>query len=98
MIPVAAGLALAAVQDGTKAAVLGFIGEGATSQGDFHEAMNLVGVMKLPMVLVIENNQYAFSTPLDEQFACAFSRTAPRATASRARPSTAPTSKPCGRP
>ncbi len=71
MIPVAAGLALAAVQDGTKAVVLGFIGEGATSQGDFHEALNLVGVMKLPMVLVVENNQYAFSTPLDEQYACA---------------------------
>ncbi len=70
MLPVASGLALAAVQDSTKAAVLSFIGEGATSQGDFHEAMNLVGVMKLPMVLVIENNQYAFSTPLDEQYAC----------------------------
>ncbi len=70
MIPVASGVALAALQDGTKAVVLGFIGEGATSQGDFHEAMNLVGVMKLPMVLVIENNQYAFSTPLDEQYAC----------------------------
>lgn len=71
MIPVASGLALAAVQDGTKAAVLGFIGEGATSQGDFHEALNLVGVMKLPMILVVENNQYAFSTALDEQYACA---------------------------
>jgi 2-oxoisovalerate dehydrogenase E1 component len=71
MIPVAAGLALAAVQDGTSAVVLGFIGEGATSQGDFHEALNLAGVMKLPLVLVVENNRYAFSTPLDEQYACA---------------------------
>ncbi len=71
MIPVAAGLALASVQDGTRAVTLGFIGEGATSQGDFHEALNLAGVMKLPLVLVVENNQYAFSTPLDEQYACA---------------------------
>ena len=71
MIPVASGLALAAVQDGTKAVVVSYIGEGATSQGDFHEAMNLAGVMKLPLILVVENNQYAFSTALDEQYACA---------------------------
>jgi TPP-dependent pyruvate/acetoin dehydrogenase alpha subunit len=50
--------------------VLAFIGEGATSQGDFHEAMNLAGVLKLPLVVVVENNRYAFSTPLDEQYAC----------------------------
>ena len=70
MIPVAAGLALANLQDGNDRAVLGFIGEGATSQGDFHEALNLAGVMKLPLILVVENNRYAFSTPLSEQFAC----------------------------
>lgn len=70
MIPVAAGLALAALQDGTTSLALGFIGEGATSQGDFHEALNLAGVMKLPLVLVIENNRFAFSTPVAEQYAC----------------------------
>lgn len=70
MIPVAAGLALANVQDGNDRAVLAFTGEGATSQGDFHEALNLAGVMKLPLILVVENNRYAFSTPLSEQFAC----------------------------
>lgn len=70
MIPVAAGLALAAKQQGSNTLALGFIGEGATSQGDFHEAMNLAGVLKLPMILVIENNQYAFSTPVSEQYAC----------------------------
>lgn len=70
MIPVAAGIGLSDLQDGTRTVVLGFIGEGATSQGDFHEALNLAGVMKLPLVLVIENNRYAFSTPLDEQYAC----------------------------
>jgi len=71
MIPVASGLALAAVQDGTKAVVVSYTGEGATSQGDFHEAMNLAGVMKLPLIVVVENNHYAFSTALDEQYACA---------------------------
>ncbi len=71
MIPVASGLALAAVQDHTDRVALGFIGEGATSQGDFHEALNFAGVMKLPLILVVENNQYAFSTPLSEQYACA---------------------------
>jgi 2-oxoisovalerate dehydrogenase E1 component len=70
MLPVGAGLALAALQDGSGATVLGFIGEGATSQGDFHETLNTAGVMKLPYILVIENNQYAFSTPLSEQYAC----------------------------
>lgn len=70
MIPVAAGLALASLQDATRAVTVGYIGEGATSQGDFHEALNMAGVMKLPMVLVVENNRYAFSTPLDEQYAC----------------------------
>lgn len=70
MIPVASGLALANLQDGNDRAVLGFIGEGATSQGDFHEALNFAGVMKLPLILVVENNRYAFSTPLSEQYAC----------------------------
>jgi 2-oxoisovalerate dehydrogenase E1 component len=70
MLPVGAGLALASLQDGSGATVLGFIGEGATSQGDFHETLNSAGVMKLPYILVIENNQYAFSTPLAEQYAC----------------------------
>ncbi len=71
MLPVGAGLALASLQDNAGATVLGFIGEGATSQGDFHETLNTAGVMKLPYILVVENNQYAFSTPLSEQFACA---------------------------
>ncbi|MEI8259794.1 MAG: thiamine pyrophosphate-dependent dehydrogenase E1 component subunit alpha, partial [Deltaproteobacteria bacterium] len=70
MLPVGAGLALAALQDADGATVLGFTGEGATSQGDFHETLNSAGVMKLPYIMVIENNQYAFSTPLSEQFAC----------------------------
>jgi pyruvate dehydrogenase E1 component alpha subunit/2-oxoisovalerate dehydrogenase E1 component alpha subunit len=46
------------------------IGEGATSTGAFHEALNQAAVEKLPLVLVVANNQYAYSTPTSEQFAC----------------------------
>ncbi len=46
-----------------------FFGDGSTSTGKWHEALNFAGVFKLPLVLVCENNQYAFSTPLSRQFA-----------------------------
>jgi len=46
------------------------IGDGATSTGAFHEAVNQAAVEKLPLVLVVANNQYAYSTPTDRQFAC----------------------------
>jgi TPP-dependent pyruvate/acetoin dehydrogenase alpha subunit len=46
------------------------VGEGATSTGAFHEAINQAAVEKLPLVLVIANNQYAYSTPSSRQFAC----------------------------
>ena len=46
------------------------IGDGATSTGAFHEALNQAAVEKLPLVLVVANNQYAYSTPTSEQFAC----------------------------
>ncbi len=46
-----------------------WFGDGSTSRGDFHEAMNWAGVQKLPVVFVLENNQYAYSTPVDKQFA-----------------------------
>lgn len=46
------------------------LGEGATSTGSFHEAINQAAVEKLPLVLVVTNNQYAYSTPNDRQFAC----------------------------
>jgi pyruvate dehydrogenase E1 component alpha subunit/2-oxoisovalerate dehydrogenase E1 component alpha subunit len=47
------------------------VGEGATSTGAFHEALNQAAVEKLPLVLVVANNQYAYSTPNERQFACA---------------------------
>ena len=46
------------------------LGEGATSTGSFHEALNQAAVEKLPLVLVVANNQYAYSTPTSHQFAC----------------------------
>jgi 2-oxoisovalerate dehydrogenase E1 component len=70
MLPVADGLALAARLKGTKQIAAAFSGEGATSEGDFHEAVNLAAVWKLPVIFVVENNQYALSTPTSEQFVC----------------------------
>ena len=46
------------------------VGEGATSTGSFHEALNQAAVEKLPLVLVVANNHYAYSTPTERQFAC----------------------------
>jgi 2-oxoisovalerate dehydrogenase E1 component len=70
MIPVAAGCAFALKKNGSDRVAINFIGEGGTSTGDFHEGLNLAAVWKLPLVLVIENNRYAFSTPARQQYAC----------------------------
>jgi 2-oxoisovalerate dehydrogenase E1 component len=70
MLPVADGLALAAQLRGTRQVAAAFTGDGATSEGDFHEAVNLAAVWKLPVLFVIENNQYGLSTPVSEQYAC----------------------------
>lgn len=69
MIPVAAGCAFAFRQDGSDRVALNFIGEGGTSTGDFHEGLNMAAVWKLPLVLIVENNRYAFSTPAAQQYA-----------------------------
>jgi 2-oxoisovalerate dehydrogenase E1 component len=69
MIPVAAGCAFAGKLAGTGRLAVNFIGEGGTSTGDFHEGLNMAAVWKLPLVLVIENNRYAFSTPAHLQYA-----------------------------
>lgn len=70
MIPVAAGAAYAIQQDGTDRVALNFIGDGGTSTGDFHEGLNMAAVWKLPLILIVENNRYAYSTPNRDQFAC----------------------------
>jgi 2-oxoisovalerate dehydrogenase E1 component len=69
MIPVAAGCAFAFRQSGSDRIAINFIGDGSTSTGDFHEGLNMAAVWKLPLVLVIENNRYAFSTPARLQYA-----------------------------
>jgi 2-oxoisovalerate dehydrogenase E1 component len=70
MLPVACGLGLAAKLKGTNQIAVAFTGDGATSEGDFHEAVNLAAVWKLPVVFVIENNAYGLSTHVSEQYAC----------------------------
>ncbi len=71
MLPVADGLALAARLRDEDRVAAAFTGEGATSEGDFHEALNLAAVWKLPVIFIVENNGYALSTPTTEQYACA---------------------------
>jgi len=66
-IPKAAGLAYASQLRGDGAVTLCTFGDGATSEGDFHEALNFAGVHRLPVVFVCENNGYAISTPLHLQ-------------------------------
>src|SRR5882762_3679676 len=70
MLPVADGLALAAQLRGEKRVAAVFSGDGGTSEGDFHEAVNLAAVWKLPVLFIVENNQYGLSTPTAEQYAC----------------------------
>jgi pyruvate dehydrogenase E1 component alpha subunit len=67
--PVAAGIAFALRYRGEDRVAIAYCGDGATSRGDFHEALNIAAVMRLPVVYVVENNQYAYSTPLERQMA-----------------------------
>ena len=67
--PVACGVALTFKQRGKKNVALVHFGEGTTSRGDVHEAMNLAAVMKLPVIFICNNNAYAYSTPTKLQYA-----------------------------
>jgi 2-oxoisovalerate dehydrogenase E1 component len=64
------GIALANVLANKQHATLVYTGEGATSEGDFHEAVNVAAVWNLPVIFLIENNGYGLSTPKSEQFRC----------------------------
>lgn len=66
-LPHAVGLAWASSIRGLPGVTLVYCGDGATSEGDFHEACNLAGVMGVPVVVVVINNQYAISTPYSSQ-------------------------------
>jgi pyruvate dehydrogenase E1 component alpha subunit len=68
-VPHAAGLAWGKRLRGEQACALAFFGDGATSEGAFHEGANFAGVMKAPLVLFCNNNQWAISTPLEAQTA-----------------------------
>jgi TPP-dependent pyruvate/acetoin dehydrogenase alpha subunit len=67
LVPVMAGMALGARLKGEKRVAMTFIGDGATSVGDFYEGMNFAAVKKLALVVIIENNGYAYSTPTKDQ-------------------------------
>jgi acetoin:2,6-dichlorophenolindophenol oxidoreductase subunit alpha len=68
-LPVAAGLALTFKIEGRDNVVVAYFGEGASNVGDFHEALNLAGVQRLPVVFVCENNHYAYSVPVEKSMA-----------------------------
>ncbi len=68
-LPVACGVALTMKMRGRSTIVLASCGDGATNTGAFHEALNFASVQKLPIVFIVENNGYAYSTPTSKQFA-----------------------------
>lgn len=67
---VADGIALACKLKGEKKVTVVFNGDGGTSEGDFHEGINVAAVWDLPVIFVVENNGYGLSTPSNEQFRC----------------------------
>ena len=69
LLPVAAGVGLAFKLRRERRVVAAFFGDGASSRGDFHEALNLAAVLKLPVIFICHNNQYAYSTPVSRQMA-----------------------------
>lgn len=69
-LSLADGVAMAHKLSGEKRVAVAFTGEGGTSQGEFHEALNVASVWKLPVIFVIENNGYGLSTPSSEQYNC----------------------------
>lgn len=69
-LSLAAGVALSHQLKKEGKVSLAFSGEGGTSQGEFHEALNTAAVWKLPVIFIIENNGYGLSTPSNEQYAC----------------------------
>jgi pyruvate dehydrogenase E1 component alpha subunit/2-oxoisovalerate dehydrogenase E1 component alpha subunit len=70
-IPVAAGIAMGARMRGRNLVAMAWIGDGATSTGAFHEGLNFAAVQKIPLVVVAEDNKYAYSTPISKQMAIA---------------------------
>lgn len=70
-LSLADGVGLAHKLSGEQRIAIAFTGEGATSQGEFHEALNVAAVWQLPVLFIVENNGYGLSTPVNEQYRCA---------------------------
>jgi TPP-dependent pyruvate/acetoin dehydrogenase alpha subunit len=70
MISVVAGGTMAKRRQGKDTVGVAFVGDGATSTGDFHEALNFAAVFDIPLLVIIENNHYAYSTPTSQQYRC----------------------------
>lgn len=70
-VPHAVGVALAGKMQKQEFVTLVTLGEGSSNQGDFHEGANFAGVHKLPVIILVENNQYAISVPASRQLGCA---------------------------
>jgi len=68
-LPVAAGLGYTFKMEKSDNVVIAYFGEGASNVGDFHEALNFAGVQQLPILFICENNQYAYSVPLEKTMA-----------------------------
>src|SRR6476469_3789994 len=68
-LPVAAGLGFTFKMEKTDNVVIAYFGEGASNTGDFHEALNFAGVQQLPVIFICENNQYAYSVPVEKSMA-----------------------------
>ncbi|WP_438946137.1 alpha-ketoacid dehydrogenase subunit alpha/beta [Sediminibacterium sp.] len=69
-LAIADGVALAYTLKNEAKASVAFSGDGGTSEGDFHEALNVAAVWNLPVIFIIENNGYGLSTPVNEQYKC----------------------------
>ena len=70
MLPVVVGGVMARRRNGMDAVGVAYCGDGATSTGDFHEAINFAAVFNVPVLFVVENNHYAYSTPTRHQYKC----------------------------
>ena len=71
-LSLACGIALANKLSGKSKATIAFTGEGGTSEGEFHEALNVAAVWQLPVIFLVENNGYGLSTPVNEQYRCQY--------------------------
>ena len=70
MIPVVTGGVMAKRHQGSDAIGFAYIGDGGTSTGDFHEGVNFAAVFHVPLIIIVENNKYAYSTPASGQYRC----------------------------